>query len=124
MKFSIFYEISEIHKTGTHYPIIALLRGSHGLSAWRAQSRPEGPQPRSRGPEGPKTSSTWYLSFFVHMYNFGHFLPLILLLDWPKTNIIQSKLSTRPDSRGKDVVTVDHASDIRAESDEFLVSTI
>ena len=44
MKFSIFYEISEIHKTERHYPIIA-------------SSRPEGPQPRSRGPEGPYTSS-------------------------------------------------------------------
>ena len=50
-----------------HYPIIALMRGSHGLSARRAwrtlssrpegpQSRAEGPQPRSRGPESPKTS--------------------------------------------------------------------
>ena len=35
----------------THYPIIAPLCGSHGLSAWRAwrtkSSRPEGPLPRS-----------------------------------------------------------------------------
>merc|ERR550532_503239 len=29
--------------------------------ARRAQSRPEGPQPRSRGPEGPKTSSMIYI---------------------------------------------------------------
>ena len=41
-----------------HYPIIALMHGSHGLSARRAwrtlSSRPEGPQPRSRAPaEGP-----------------------------------------------------------------------
>ena len=38
-----------IRKTKTHYPIIALLRGSQGLSAqgaWRTlSSRPEGPQP-------------------------------------------------------------------------------
>ena len=42
--------------------IIAPLCGSHGLSARRARrtksSRPEGPQARSRGPEGPKTSSS------------------------------------------------------------------
>ena len=41
----------------THYPIIVLMHGSHGLSArrpWRTlSSRPEGPQPRSRVPEGP-----------------------------------------------------------------------
>ena len=37
----------------THYPIIALLRGSHGLSAQRALSRPEGAQPRSWALEGP-----------------------------------------------------------------------
>ena len=44
--------------------IIAPLRGSHGLSDRRARrtksSRPEGPQARSRGPEGPKTSSVIY----------------------------------------------------------------
>ena len=36
-----------------HYPIIALMRGSHGLSAWRAwrtlSSRPDGPK---AGPKG------------------------------------------------------------------------
>ena len=50
-------------------PIIALLHGSHGLSgrrAWRTlSSRPEGPQPRSLGPEGPYTSS---LDIFAFAY--------------------------------------------------------
>ena len=38
-----------IWKTKTHYPIIALLRGSQGVKdiIKQAQSRPEGPQPRS-----------------------------------------------------------------------------
>ena len=40
------------------------MSGSHGLSARRAwrtlSSRPEGPQPRSRGPEGPQTSICSY----------------------------------------------------------------
>ena len=41
----------------TRYSIIALMLGSHGLSARRVRrtksSRPEGPQPRGRGLEGP-----------------------------------------------------------------------
>ena len=44
-----------------HYPIIALMRGPErpkGVKdvikqARKAQSRSEGPQPRSQGPEGP-----------------------------------------------------------------------
>merc|ERR1711978_424800 len=40
-----------------HYPMTASLHGSHGLSARRARrtksKRPEGPQTRSWGPEGP-----------------------------------------------------------------------
>ena len=51
-------------KCGVNYPIIALLRGSHGLSAKRAwrtlSSRSEGPQPRSWGPQGPQTCSIKY----------------------------------------------------------------
>ena len=42
-----------IQKTKRHYPIIALLRGSHGLSArrsWRTlSSRPEGPKAGQKG---------------------------------------------------------------------------
>ena len=47
--------------TSSCYPMTTSLRGSHGLSAWRARwtksSRPEGPPNRSWGPEGPLTSS-------------------------------------------------------------------